>query len=338
MGVGAALPFFETFDHYTTVSQALRKWTVFAGTLAASGRTGRGANVNGVNAYISKTFNDAPYPTLAAGLAINTPQLQGSPIIFSNALTEIRAECKIISDGRLQIVVTNGNTLSSSGGSLRVINVNTWYHISFSATHNKAAGTITCELRLNNEIILTHVTIIAGFKIEEGFASFQPTLAGGGYSTGIVDDIWVTTGAMLGDARGYVIYPDGDVTTDWDQNPVSGSHFDKVNETNPNDFITYISTPTTTKVDLFTLQDIVLNGIIVGIQANIMAQKSDGGDAAFKFKYKFNGTPYDGYTDHYPSYLTWLDFTEGFETNPATGIAFTNAEINAIQLGIERTI
>lgn len=358
----ANLLFLDSFDHYSK-AQASRKWTNAGGIASigvTNGRTGNGAQIGPLNTY--KTFG-VEYPTLTIGIAFNTPNFSNNIVFAFNGPVGISAGLAHYGDGRLyvsaQALDSAGSLFPDSPPSTFVVNIGQWYYAEFSTTvsiTNDLIGgtytvTITYEARINETTILsgtlsktrTGSTTAAG----AGWAGFGVSSPGGGLNASY-DDLYVTDGEFLGDIKIGVLYPNaaGD-STGWTPTPAA-ANYANVKEHPADDNATIVTAATAGLKDLYNLDNIPPSfvGTIKGAQALWLVKKSDSGSAAVKGVWKSGATeidqsagvdfiPPDGFHPSAASYL--------YDIDPQRKSLFTAAdwdvtEVNALQLGIKRTV
>lgn len=348
-----ALLFIDSFDHYNS-SQMNRKWTI-GGSAIVPGRTGNGANV-GTFENPSKTLQVGANP-MAVGLAYNTPGFANNIIFMQNQLpTPFSTTLGHVGDGRVVVSAAGGGGGASSGPSVWVMHVNTWYYLELQATisvvadpvHNQSDWTCVYVVRVNgNQIMSGTLTWITSGQLT---ATLQYITVGpGGPGTGleaIIDDFYVTDGELLGDIAIYPLFPRLDGTrVQWIPNP-TGSHFSDVNEHAPDDFTTTVSCPSsaTGSIDEYYMDLIPsFSGTIKGAQSNWCVIKSDVGDAAIRGVYDSGSLVFtvdpatsDGF--FHPSDVSWEYYSDAQRFSVFTSGNWTVSEINGMQVGIERMI
>jgi hypothetical protein len=148
--------------------------------------------------------------------------------------------------------------------------------------------------------------------------------------------IWDTSGSYNNDFLGEVnvdaYLPDG--AGNYAQlTPSAGSNYACVDETDPN-ATDYVTSGTAGHIDTYTFTDMIGNNPIVkAVVNNLWALKSDSGTMYAKSKYRRGGTDYTG-SNLTPS-TTYTCLQNIYETDPATSAAWTKANVNASEFGVE---
>jgi hypothetical protein len=344
-----ALLFCDSFDHYSS-GQGSRKWTTYSGASSiVPGRTGNGIT-GGALDFPSKTFN-AEYSTLTMGVAYKTPAFANAPVKFGNAVyvspNDLHFQFGHVGDGRLKFIFQFGAT-AESPPTTWVMQTDRWYYIEVKcALTGGPPAHIVASARINGAEVLawdyTHSSGNAALK----WADASMSGVGGGYSS-IMDDVYVTDGEFLGDVRIGVLYPNaaGD-SAGWTPTP-AGNNWQQVKEHPADDDATYVSTPTVSAKDLYHLDDIdpAFTGVIKGVQALWCVKKSDEGVGAVKGVWKSGATEIVQAAGHnylapdgfHPSATNYLYDIQTERKSLFTAADWTVAEINALQLGIIRTL
>lgn len=349
-----ALLFVDSFDHYTvpaekwTGSSSFVDWTM--GT-AANGRNGtrclQGKGYNAQNS-ITKTIPGGSKSTIIAGFALSRAAVlswglkicsfsegtSAPPTLFEQVRLELNTALGLLRVMRGATVLAQGTT---------VLTARLFVYIEMKVTVHPTAGAVTVRLNGANEIVLTNVNtqgstnnIIDSFSLfNEGVADFSDTHT-------FYDDLYIcdSLGAQnntfLGDIRVEFIKPTGaGALAGWTPNP-AGANYTKVNEVPPNDAdTTYVSTLTPGTRDTYAHGALSpAAALIKGVQPIVVARKDDAGSRVVSAVYRQGGVNYDvganlnlavGYTT----------FASIQELNPATGVAFTLAEINANEIGLD---
>ena len=348
----SALLFLDSFDHYST-SQAHRKWTTGTPNAinSANGRTGNGANI-GTFGNISKTLGQE-YLTMACGMAYKTQGYGQDPIAFASDIG-LSASFGTNGDGRYFFECAAGSTAPSTF----VLNIGEWYYIELYVTvtittidANHFTAAYDGLIRVNENTIasgsFSHTVTYSGSTTGRGFSQLHLT-GSGGSSNSSVDDLYLTDGELLGDVKIGVLYPNaaGD-SAGWTPN-AAGANYTKVMEHSADDDTTYNSAGTTGLKDLYNLDNIdpAFTGTIKGVQALWCVKKSDEGSASVKGVWKSGSTEitqssglnYVAPNGYPPSATDYLYSIEPERKSLFTMADWTMAEIDALQLGITRTV
>jgi len=125
---------------------------------------------------------------------------------------------------------------------------------------------------------------------------------------------------------------DGD-RIEWDE-PIP-PHYPQVDEPVTDEDLTYIRAYTSTRRDLFHHQDMAGNYTFDHVEF-FSRCRTESGNRFMRNRYKTYGTEYVGGTNTVgPVYQNLIDVSA---TNPFTGVAWTLAEINLLQSGVEATL
>lgn len=327
MAAPTGLLFVDSFDHYNSLTLMQRKWTVATGKALTTGRSGSGqaleCGATFGNPYLTYGWK---YTTICVGVAYKTNN-------FSNNIFQMSAQGKTVflghvGDGRLNFGVNFTATAPFDGF---VMNLNTWYYFELKVTIT--TGTYTYEVRVNNSVIATGA-FAAATNTPLGFDTIQLGGPGGG-NWCTVDDFYVTDGTFLGGASWAVIYSNapGDAT-DWTPNPAV-ANWNNTKEHSPDDFTSYNQANVVANQDLYNMDDLGGSFTIVGAHALNCATKIAAGVASFKSSIKTNASLVQE-DEFFPSFGSWQYQRKGYIINPVTGIAWTSADIDAIQRGALR--
>jgi hypothetical protein len=335
------LPFIDSFDHESEVAGA-RKWTVNRAPITPNGRHGCGALLGGNCA----TFFATDYESMAAGCAYKTTSFQNAPLSLMGGWEGIggsspssMAALYHLGDERLYVRVSGNVVAKYSAPSDFVMQLNTWYYLELKATITTAYDgicSVAYEVYVNEEIVLSGT--IAGMAFTHGVMNGLALTGPGGGNTATFDDVYATAGVLLGDIRIGVIRPNGEGShQDWA--PDSGSaHFSRVNDLTPDDLTSYLSATEPGQKETHEYEDVTISGSAKAIQTLVCLKKSDAGSAGTKSLLRSGAGEEVNGEEFYPSEESWFYDRTGYLLNPWTGLAWTQAEINTLQFGLERTV
>jgi len=147
----------------------------------------------------------------------------------------------------------------------------------------------------------------------------------------VLDGSGAVNNDFLGDTKSETLRPTGAGTaTGW--TPSTGSNWQNVDDTAPNDDADYNSTSTAGATDTFALGDLATTpAAIYGVQACVEIRKDDAGSRSAALVLRSGGTAYVGATQSVLDAYTVL--REIWEADPATGLPWTAAAVNNLEVG-----
>lgn len=352
------LRFVDGFDHYisSTIAQIQRKWSVVGNagyTLITSANTrfntGQAIQCNGGGSSasgIGKTLDSKG--TWIIGFALKIPSIDPSRPCF---LQICDASTPQISMG----ILTSGSIVLKRGAfngtvigtSMNAIPITAWIYMEVKCVIHPSAGSIIIRINGQTFFSLTGVnTSNTGSSVATGI-SFGDAALQGAFNNAIqcqFDDIYICDGSgttnndFLGDIRVDTLYPSGaGANAQWTANG-AGTNVACVSGVVPDDDTTYVETLTPGNVDTYQLSDIstATPGAIYGLQAVLMARKTDAGSRFISEAYRIGGTVYVPVAGSgLPVYDGYFFNTDLQELSPATTGAWTASEVNALEVGIK---
>jgi len=118
------------------------------------------------------------------------------------------------------------------------------------------------------------------------------------------------------------------------------THYDKVDEETSDADATYVGKSDTTDVgyytDLYNLPDgqIPSGSTVNSVAVYIVVRNVVSGVGGYRTTIKTNGVVYNG-TAYSPAGTTWYTYSTNYTTNPNTGVAWTIAQVDALQIGVQ---
>ncbi|WP_160809574.1 hypothetical protein [Nitrosomonas sp. HPC101] len=199
------------------------------------------------------------------------------------------------------------------------------------------------ELRLNGVTILSASNIDTKATANASVSSISFGFSNGLYHSKSVwsyDDIYIldTTGAtnndFLGDVRIDAIYPSADGNyAEW--TPSTGSdHYALVDDATPNT-TDYVSDSTVGNKDSFVMGNppAMAGQLIYGVKVKAMANKDDAGARDLKVGVRSGTT--DDLSAAQALSTSWRYYSNIYEVDPATGLAWTPGTVDALEALIE---
>lgn len=347
-----SLLFIESFDHFTTTTQAAAgKWSSIYGVnngsfgVAGSGRNGsfgfHAINGAGGTNALMKVFPLAK-ATLVAGVAMRhalAGTIDAVLIGFIDSTNGEQVSLRYSASGHKLYVSRNGTLLALGSA---VLSDAVFYYVEFKATINGATG--TTEVHVNG--VADPALTLSGVNTRgSGTNNSADAVRLGPVGTTNVfdfdfDDFYVcdTAGAVnndfLGDVRVQCLFPDAiGAHSQWAPTP-AGANYTAVNEVSPNDDTSYVSDLTPGDLDSYGFSDLSPStGAVKGVQTVPYARKDDAGTRTIAPMARHGVTDYPGPNHNISN--TYAYFPDVWETNPGTGLAWTVADVNADEFGVK---
>lgn len=335
------LRFMDSFDHYTAAADIVRKANAVGGSGAvtispSAGRFGGGCLKLDQSGWIQYVFDSQP--TWIVGLALQPAAFPATSALLLSLIdgsNGVQVDVRVNPDGTL--TVTRDGGAVTGGTTSKPLRVGGWNFVEFKVTIADSVGSNTCRVRLNEEVI---ATVSAGQDLQATVNASANTLRLYGFANNtLVDDLHVADGTgsanndFLGDCRVVYLPPNGaGASTQFAVNGAS-NNWDAVNDAAPDDDSTYVESSTVGHLDLYTIANLAVAGTIKGVQTVADARKTDAGARQLASVVRVGSTNYAGASKNLSASFQFL--TEVRETDPATGVAWLTAAINApLQVGV----
>lgn len=347
-----SLLWLEGFDYYdigvsgSNLSAAmLRRYATanVTSVFTSSIVTGRGGQGKALALHYINNFRT---PALQASATGNT-WIIGFAIKITSFNINIDTDILRIMDGSTEraALVLEDNALFVQGQSefdhvLDVITIpNRWYYIELEINIHSTTGSYNLKVDGTSVKSQSGIDTASGADTSDGVEFVARGWSGEDWS---LDDIYICndSGAINNDFLGPIvvrsIFADGDGDNeDWTTSSGTDS-YTLINETEPYDGDSdYIESSTTGNKSIFTFGNVVSGQTgIVGIKPWSTARVTDITSFTLKHTVKSNGVlyPQTGQGISNQSFAQYLDI---LETDPDTGVAWTESGLNAIQSGVE---
>lgn len=320
-----AIRFYDGFELYAADADLAKKVGVLASPGFAAFQTGR-LGV-GKCMYRAGGYSFAPFASAQSQLSIGTAyRLEtlaqaGTPFEFRNSGSTI-CDLLITSSGALQ-ARRNGTELGVTSAGL--IAINTWYYIEAEFVRDASAGSF--------KVWLNGVQVLNLTAINTGASDINEIRMGNTGNNVSLDDLYVTDAATkLGEVRIDALAPTADTATKgWTAS--SGSDNYAMVDEQPFSTSDYVTGSTGDK-DYYDFADLSFDpASIFAVQVTTLAKKDDATARTFRGNIKSSSSEGNGATRGLgTSYVMYPDI---FETDPNGGGAWTQASVNAAQVGIE---
>lgn len=333
-----ALITYQSFDpHLWGVTHYYDGWTDVNGSNAPNGR--RGTNAIAVvlsGGYFQYSTPGTNHATGILGFAFQfglpTQAVNREFIAFYDAATE-QFKLRLNTDFSISILDAAGTVIASSAAG--VIEPQRFHYIEVKAT---VSATGSYEIRVDEQAVLAGINADLQASGNAFFNAVRFQYPGGdGANPSMWDDMYLLddSGAdfndFLGDVQIDTLFVSGaGFQADW--TPLSGNNEDNVDEDPLDEDTTYNSSNTPGDIDLFEMDDLPdINGSTVLAVAIDVAMRHDAGTPTMRTVTRLSGTNYEGANQVTASAYQYE--REVYETNPDTGLPWTEADVNAMQAG-----
>jgi hypothetical protein len=312
----------------------------------AAGRNGNclglGSGLSGAGTWKLPAFT--PNATVTFGFAFRQDVMPGAMssnnwvllVYASDGLTD---QVRICMGANGQVALYRAGTqiigaISATG----VVPVAQWCYVECQLFCHDTAGTAVVRVNGTTVISVSAVdTKNSASLANYGFLGFTAN-AGATPTNTRWDDLYLMAGAgdsFLGDAKVETLYPNGNgAASQWvGSDADSVNNYLLVNETGAPVTTTYTASSVTGNQDLYTLDDLVSTaGTVLGVCHAAHAAKSDAGVQDLKVVNRGSAATRSAAVGLTTTYTT---FYYPLSTNPDTGSAWTIADVNALQGGVE---
>lgn len=359
-----ALHYIDSFDHYLTAEFNEKGWTLDSPTtrcnIGAYGRNG----TNGVRAKIDSNLQGGIYRTLNANcatLVAGVAYYSAGPVGYiPTAGIQLASMFQFIDTAQValaMVAVPVTGQIAVYGQlvplpwSINLLGVtpvvpgltlapNTWYYIELKAVINPAVGSF--EIRVNGVSWLAVAGVntssslgnawVNAFRLNTGSVS-------GSYSQ--YDDLYLLDGLgarnnnFLGDRRVVALQTRADgFYLDW--TPTAGARWDCVTGPSPNHDAKYIHSLTPAQKNTSLMQPIGVVGSVDGIQVLANARKDDAGARTIRNMLRSGGA--DSFGANQAIGNSYFYYRDVYDASPFTAAAFTTAEIDAAEFGVDEVV
>jgi hypothetical protein len=335
--------FVDSFDDRTAYSDKYDSaTTVTSGAGTTAGRTGNGISCRtsggaGVFTRLDKTLA-APVGTICAGFAVkDVTTAHWLFRAFDGSTNQIGLYQN--ANGTVSVVRGDGTVLATTADAItnlaylyievRFVIHNTAgaYEVRMNGVTQVSATGVNTRTSPNNQA--TKFTIFSAFDGGDGNWGFQS-----------IDDVYIADDAFYGGIKVLVTLPNGDgASTQWARTggTVAGN-YTAVNEASPDDSTSYVSSPNVGDLDLYDFANLPDPSIAVkALQVWTRHERDDVVTRKAKMIVRSAGTNYPQ-GEFTTAQNVWQDDVQVLPTDPATGVAWTGAGVDAAQFGVQVTV
>lgn len=331
---------FETYKDAAAVDLGAKKWTS-GSSIEALFTSGAKTGANCARTpSLTKTVDVADeHATFIAGACYKAGYNVETTLISFNSDANATNHVNLRRNVGGTLSILRGTTVLATTTAVYI--TSDYHYFEMKATLHDTTGTIDVYVDSNPTPVLTFSGDTKNAGTKTVFDTFR--ILGGSFQ--MVDDIYLANGAgaapfntTIGEVRCYPLAPNGNGATQQgvgsDGNSVDNYLLvdEAAGSFNGADY-TGMFTPG--NIDLYTIGNLgITTGQIANVEVAGYVQKSDSGAKSARLKLRTAATNYDGSTDTLTT-AVWTPIRDEWKINPNTGLAWTIAEVNAIEAGYE---
>ena len=332
-----ALLFFDNFGGYAT-ADLNKVWIHAAGNgtpvVNASGGRNNGPYISltgNTNATTLAIPSITATPTFVVGFAYYTP----NTAFVNTAFLQIRdggsgqASLTVNADGTLSVVRGTSTAVTSGTSTFSLLNT-TWYYIEFKITIADSIGAGTCEVRVNG---VTWITVATGqdLKNTANATATQVVFSTTSSSVYRLTDVYIDNGTtFLGDCTVSTLTVSGAGTT----NTLTTGTFADVDDALVDSDSTYAESAVNGQLATFAMSNLPGTPTTIhAVSPRNCVRKTDGGTKQFGAVVRSGGTDYVQATAN--ALDSFIYDAPILTVDPATGVAWVAAGVNAVEVGVK---
>jgi len=249
---------------------------------------------------------------------------------FTDGATSEHVEIAYITGGNFRISRNLGATVLalSTGGH---ISLNAQFYIAITAVVDDTAGSFTCDLYDNSGTLLETLTD-SGVDTRDGATSVSAISLG--VTSYFEDFVFDDSGTLYGPMQVETFGPNGagDLTQLTRTGTDSGANWSQVDE-KPVGTADAVGSTGADQIDTYTFPNRSVTGTprACGVSAACL---TSAGSVSFKFVCRIAGVTYE-HSTAYAATTSSKFYGSFWQNNPATGVAWTDSDINGAQFGIK---
>ena len=329
----------EGFDHYSTAAQAYLKPSlggVITGVSTSGGRFDSGyISQTAIASRVTIALPGANYNELWVGFGVRSSEATPTASNYYGFLqchqpSGTSVSFALNSSYGIDVSRYNSSVLGSTDPG--IVTYNVWHYFeAYIKMGDGTDGAVTVKLDGNQELALTSIDnrYYPGEDIQ-----YVSLSACNNQKTMDFDDLYVHTSKFLGDIKVVTKLPDADGSYS-DFTPLSGSNYENVDETTPDDDTSYNVGAAVGDQDSFTIPTTGIDGEIAGVQLSNYVKKTGTKATGIKNLVRVGGSNYLGDEEFLATEYAYK--TTIHEDNPDTSNPWGYSELGSAEFGIEVT-
>lgn len=303
------------------------------GSVAGTGRYGTGTTYNGNGGG----YGVGKYITASDTVTLGIAYLGPASVVYNSA-----GGLAFYADGgtvqHVRVNLSSATTIQAQRGDGTVLAsatvptfASTWHYVEAQVKVDNSVGRVIVRVDGVQYIDFTGDTRNGGTSTNIDAVLWRLLADGNSF----IDDVYAlnslgsVNNTFLGEIRVQELVPTG-AGSSTQFTPTAGSNFTVAGDNND---ATYNSSATSGQRDTYAMTDLTLSGTIIGLVQTTRLSKSDAGAVSGKPALKSSATIAYGAT--VAAVASPANAITVWETDPATGVAWTGAGVNAVEAGVE---
>lgn len=334
---GLIVEWLEGVEHQGAIAEKLSFSTgaaIVSGVTDAHGRVYQ-VTSGGVPSRVFHTAQPTPCSVSIRVRVRPTVLATGTIVAFLTSASTPQCSVKFVDDGAFEVMRGGSGDTSIQKSSTGLWSVNNWYWLEFLALVSDT-GSYTAKLWDDSLTLLETLSGSADTK-NSGTNDVDSLSIGNTANDPYIDNFSVDfSGSLLGPSRVETLYPNAAGDSGFDQWPRTGTdtgaNFSQVNEAVKNT-TSQVTASAADQFDSYSIDNRSISGTPKALQVNAIADNNGAGSPTFRLLLRIGGVTYEGAITHTVSSSGDFNYWEVWSDNPATGNAWTDSEINSVQIG-----
>lgn len=199
-----------------------------------------------------------------------------------------------------------------------------WTHVAIRVYFHASAGTI--------DIWFNEANVLSGSGLNTGGSTNQVLMENWTIGDYIVQASNTSTDLPVGDRAVSLLLPTGAGNYAQFAKTGAATNWQAVSEVPPDDDTSYVSSNTAGQRDSYAMADLPAGAAsVAAVVTKLTARKTDAGSRTLNPAFRIGATDYDGTAQSLGT--NYQGYSQVYITNPATGLAWTAADVNGLEFG-----
>lgn len=333
-----AILFMDSFDDRTTGADVINRYdgNTVPGSIALSTSTGVRTGVQALKlingAGVKKNVSPSGGTTLILGFSVNETSLNSTTILtVQSNLSSTAFTVQLLGSGGVSVTNSSSVTVCSVPSGTVTAAVTVYIQLKFVVNGSSSSVTlIVGSTTASSGAVTTSGTSLVSFTLQSttnsSFTYFDDLV--------VLDVAGTANNDLPGQPKVECIRPTGAGSHTVLGLTGAATNWQAVADATPDGDTSYVSSATPGDIDSYAMGNLAAtSGYVAGVQAVHTARKDDASVRQIATQLRIGGADYVGGTKTLTT--VYLPQTDVIELNPATGLPFTLADVNAMEAGVK---